>query len=317
MSTATASTGATDGVRKPAKMHTIKTLAGSIREYTKASLLSPLFVVVEAIIEILIPTVIATLIDKGITNRSMQAIWQYGLILILCAAVSLAAGFLSGRFAAVASSGFGKNLRHDEFERVQQFSFTNIDRFSTGSIITRLTTDVTNVQNSYQMIIRIGMRAPIMLVAAWIFSFRISPQISMVFLACIPVLAVGLIGLIIIVHPIFERVFHTYDELNNVVDENLQGIRVVKSFNREDHEDRKFGHISQLIYKQFVKAEKLLSINSPLFNMCMYASLITIAWVGAQQIVASGNNAANGLTTGDLTALVTYALQIMMSMMMV
>lgn len=314
MSTATASTGATDSARKPAKMHTIKTLAGSIREYTKASLLSPLFVVVEAIIEILIPTVIATLIDKGITNRSMQAIWQYGLILILCAAVSLAAGFLSGRFAAIASSGFGKNLRHDEFERVQQFSFTNIDRFSTGSIITRLTTDVTNVQNSYQMIIRIGMRAPIMLVAAWIFSFRISPQISMVFLACIPVLAVGLIGLIIIVHPIFERVFHTYDELNNVVDENLQGIRVVKSFNRED---RKFGHISQLIYKQFVKAEKLLSINSPLFNVCMYASLITIAWVGAQQIVASGNNAANGLTTGDLTALVTYALQIMMSMMMV
>lgn len=317
MSTATASTGAPDSARKPAKMHTIKTLAGSIREYTKASLLSPLFVVVEAIIEILIPTVIATLIDKGITNRSMQAIWQYGLILILCAAVSLAAGFLSGRFAAIASSGFGKNLRHDEFERVQQFSFTNIDRFSTGSIITRLTTDVTNVQNSYQMIIRIGMRAPIMLVAAWIFSFRISPQISMVFLACIPVLAVGLIGLIIIVHPIFERVFHTYDELNNVVDENLQGIRVVKSFNREDHEDRKFGHISQLIYKQFVKAEKLLSINSPLFNVCMYASLITIAWVGAQQIVASGNNAANGLTTGDLTALVTYALQIMMSMMMV
>ncbi|MCR1996112.1 ABC transporter ATP-binding protein [Bifidobacterium animalis] len=317
MSTATASTGATGSGRKPVKMHTIKTLAGSIREYTKASLLSPLFVVVEAIIEILIPTVIATLIDKGITNRSMQAIWQYGLILILCAAVSLAAGFLSGRFAAIASSGFGKNLRHDEFERVQQFSFTNIDRFSTGSIITRLTTDVTNVQNSYQMIIRIGMRAPIMLVAAWIFSFRISPQISMVFLACIPVLAVGLIGLIIIVHPIFERVFHTYDELNNVVDENLQGIRVVKSFNREDHEDRKFGHISQLIYKQFVKAEKLLSINSPLFNVCMYASLITIAWVGAQQIVASGNNAANGLTTGDLTALVTYALQIMMSMMMV
>lgn len=317
MSTATASTGTTGSGRKPVKMHTIKTLAGSIREYTKASLLSPLFVVVEAIIEILIPTVIATLIDKGITNRSMQAIWQYGLILILCAAVSLAAGFLSGRFAAIASSGFGKNLRHDEFERVQQFSFTNIDRFSTGSIITRLTTDVTNVQNSYQMIIRIGMRAPIMLVAAWIFSFRISPQISMVFLACIPVLAVGLIGLIIIVHPIFERVFHTYDELNNVVDENLQGIRVVKSFNREDHEDRKFGHISQLIYKQFVKAEKLLSINSPLFNVCMYASLITIAWVGAQQIVASGNNAANGLTTGDLTALVTYALQIMMSMMMV
>ena len=155
-----------------------------------------------------------------------------------------------------------------------------------------------------------------MLVVAWIFAFRISPQISMVFLACIPVLAVGLFGLIIVVHPIFERVFHTYDELNNVVDENLQGIRVVKSFNREDFEDKKFGRISLKIYEQFCKAEKLLSINSPLFNLCMYVSLITIAWIGARQIVASGNNAALGLTTGDLTALVTYAMQIMMAMMM-
>lgn len=258
----------------------------------------------------------ALLLDKGITGKSMADVWKYGGLLILCAVVSLTSGFLSGRYAAIASSGFGKNLRHDEFERVQQFSFTNIDKFSTGSIITRLTTDVTNVQNSYQMIIRVGMRAPVMLIAAWIFSFRISPQISLVFLACIPVLGVGLFGLAAVVHPIFERVFHTYDELNNVVDENLQGIRVVKSFNREDYEDKKFSKISQLIYKQFVKAEKLLSFNSPLFNFCMYASLLTIAWIGAQQIVASGNNAANGLTTGDLTALVTYAMQIMMAMMM-
>ena len=175
---------------------------------------------------------------------------------------------------------------------------------------------MTNVQNAYQMLIRVGMRAPIMLIVAWIFAFRISPQISMVFLACIPVLAVGLFGLIIVVHPIFERVFHTYDELNNVVDENLQGVRVVKSFNREDFEGKKFGRISLKIYEQFCKAEKLLSINSPLFNLCMYASLIAIAWVGARQIVASGNNAALGLTTGDLTALVTYAMQIMMAMMM-
>lgn len=300
----------------PSKAHVIRTLAKSLREYRTASLLSPLFVIVEAVIEIAIPTVIAILIDKGINGKSMPDIWKYGGILIACAVVSLCAGFLSGRFAAIGSSGFAKNLRHDEFEKVQQFSFANIDRFSTGSIITRLTTDVTNVQNAYQMLIRVGMRAPIMLIVAWTFAFRISPQISMVFLACIPVLAVGLFGLIIVVHPIFERVFHTYDELNNVVDENLQGVRVVKSFNREDFEGKKFGRISLKIYEQFCKAEKLLSINSPLFNLCMYASLIAIAWVGARQIVASGNNAALGLTTGDLTALVTYAMQIMMAMMM-
>ena len=300
----------------PSKAHVIRTLAKSLREYRTASLLSPLFFIVEAVIEIAIPTVIAILIDKGINGKSMPDIWKYGGILIACAVVSLCAGFLSGRFAAIGSSGFAKNLRHDEFEKVQQFSFANIDRFSTGSIITRLTTDVTNVQNAYQMLIRVGMRAPIMLIVAWIFAFRISPQISMVFLACIPVLAVGLFGLIIVVHPIFERVFHTYDELNNVVDENLQGVRVVKSFNREDFEGKKFGRISLKIYEQFCKAEKLLSINSPLFNLCMYASLIAIAWVGARQIVASGNNAALGLTTGDLTALVTYAMQIMMAMMM-
>ena len=300
----------------PSKAHVIRTLAKSLREYRTASLLSPLFVIVEAVIEIAIPTVIAILIDKGISGKSMPDIWEYGGILIACAVVSLCAGFLSGRFAAIGSSGFAKNLRHDEFEKVQQFSFANIDRFSSGSIITRLTTDVTNVQNAYQMLIRVGMRAPIMLIVAWIFAFRISPQVSMVFLACIPVLAVGLFGLIIVVHPIFERVFHTYDELNNVVDENLQGVRVVKSFNREDFEDKKFGRISLKIYEQFCKAEKLLSINSPLFNLCMYASLITIAWVCARQIVASGNNAALGLTTGDLTALVTYAMQIMMAMMM-
>lgn len=296
--------------------HIIRTLLRSLREYRTSSLLTPVFVIIEAVIEIIIPTVIAMLIDRGITGGSMPAIWQYGALLIGCAVLSLSAGFLAGRYAAIASAGFAKNLRHDEFERVQQFSFTNIDRFSTGSIITRLTTDVTNVQNAYQMIIRLGMRAPVMLIVSWIFTYRISPQISYVFLACIPVLGIGLFGITLLVHPIFRRVFHTYDDLNNIVDENLQGIRVVKSFNRESYEDRKFSGISQLIYKQFCRAEKMLSINSPLFSLCMYVSLIMIAWIGAQQIVASGNNAANGLTTGDLTALVTYALQIMMAMMM-
>ena len=200
-----------------------------------------MFVAVEGILEILIPTIMASLIDEGITGGSMPATVKFGVILLVCAMVSLGAGFLSGKYAAVAGAGFAKNLRKDQFEKVQGFSFTNIDRFSTGSIVTRLTTDVTNLQNAYMMIIRLGVRAPIMVVVAWLFSFRISPSISMVFLACIPILAIGLCGLVVLVHPVFERVFHTYDALNNVVDENLQGIRVVKSYNRESFEVSKFG----------------------------------------------------------------------------
>ena len=200
-----------------------------------------MFVAVEGILEILIPTIMASLIDEGITGGSMPATVKFGVILLMCAMVSLGAGFLSGKYAAVAGAGFAKNLRKDQFEKVQGFSFTNIDRFSTGSIVTRLTTDVTNLQNAYMMIIRLGVRAPIMVVVAWLFSFRISPSISMVFLACIPILAIGLCCLVVLVHPVFERVFHTYDALNNVVDENLQGIRVVKSYNRESFEVSKFG----------------------------------------------------------------------------
>jgi ATP-binding cassette subfamily B protein len=298
------------------KVHVLRTLFKSLREYKKPSLLAPAFVAVEGILEIVIPTLMASLIDEGISGKNMPTVWRYGIILLCCAAVSLFFGFLAGKFAAIGSSGFAKNLRHDLFDKVQGFSFTNIDHFSTGSIITRLTTDVTNLQNAYQMIIRMGMRAPVMAIVAWIFSFRISHSISFVFLGAIPVLGVGLCVLAAMVHPIFERVFHTYDELNNVVDENLQGIRVVKSFNREAHEDTKFSRISTRIYKDFVKAEKVMSFNMPLMQLCMYVSLIVIAWLGAQQIVASGNSAANGLTTGDLTALVTYSMQILMSMMM-
>ncbi|MFC5222459.1 ABC transporter ATP-binding protein [Bifidobacterium leontopitheci] len=287
-----------------------------MREYKKASFLAPAFVIVESVLEIVIPTVMASLIDQGITGRSMPAIVRFGLILLVFSLVSLACGFFAGKYAAIASSGFAKNLRHDQFEKVQAFSFTNIDRFSTGSIITRLTTDVTNLQMAYGMMIRMGVRAPIMVVVAWIFSFRISPSISMVFLACIPILAIGLCGLAVLVHPVFERVFHTYDALNNVVDENLQGIRVVKSYNRESFEINKFDRISKKIFKDFTLAERIMSFNSPIMMFCIYASMILISWMGAQQIVASGNNAALGLTTGDLTALVTYAMQILMAMMM-
>ena len=298
------------------KQHLIRTLGGSLREYKKDSLLAPAFVAVESVLEILIPTVMASLIDQGISGGSMPAIIKFGVILFICSMFSLASGFLAGKFAAIAAAGLAKNLRKDQFEKVQGSSFTNIDKFSTGSIITRLTTDVTNLQNAYGMMIRMGVRAPIMVVVAWIFSFRISPSISLVFLACIPILAIGLCGLAVIVHPVFERVFHTYDELNNVVDENLQGIRVVKSYNRESHEIGKFGRISERIFKDFTKAERIMSFNSPLMMICIYGTMLLIAWMGAQQIVASGNNAALGLTTGDLTALVTYAMQILMAMMM-
>ena len=297
--------------------HIIRTLAGSMRQYRKESLLTPLFVVVESVLEIVIPTVMATLIDQGVTGGDMNAIVKFGLILLCCSAVSLITGFLAGKFAAIAAAGFAKNLRHDQFEKVQAFSFTNIDRFTTGSIITRLTTDVTNLQMAYSMMIRMGVRAPIMVIVAWAFSFRISPSISMIFLAAIPVLGLGLIALAAFVHPVFERVFHTYDELNNVVDENLGGMRVVKSFTREGHEVGKFMRISQRIYKDFLKAERIMSFNMPLMMLCVYTSMILIAWLGANQIVASGNNAALGLTTGDLTALVTYAMQILMALMMV
>ena len=298
------------------KRHLVRTLGKSLREYRKPSILTPIFVVVEGVLEILIPTVMASLIDEGITGKSMPAIVKFGLILLACSLCSLAAGFLAGKFAAIAGAGFAKNLRHDEFEKVQGFSFTNIDKFSTAGLVTRMTTDVTNLQNAYSMIIRLGVRAPIMMIVAWIFSFRISPSISLVFLACIPVLAFGLCGLAVYVHPVFERVFHTYDKLNNVVDENLQGIRVVKSYTRESHEIAKFGRISQRIYKDFSKADRVMSFNNPLMMVCVYVSMILIAWMGAKQIVASGNNAALGLTTGDLTALVTYAMQILMAMMM-
>ncbi len=317
MKGSTASVVRSDKQEPARSKHTIRTILRSLREYRKASFLAPAFVFLESVLEIVIPTIMASLIDQGVSGRSMPAIFKFGLILLACSAVSLFSGFMSGRYAAIASSGLAKNVRSDLFAKVQSFSFTNIDRFSTGSIITRLTTDVTNLQNAYQMVIRVGVRAPIMVIVAWLFSYKISKPISLVFLIAIPILGFGLIGLSLLVHPIFERVFRTYDHLNNVVDENLQGIRVVKSYNREDYEEHKFNGISMAIYRAFCKAERIMSLNPALLNFCIYASLLVISWMGASQIVASGNNAALGLTTGDLTALVTYAIQIMMAMNMV
>lgn len=291
-------------------------LLGSVREYKKSSLLTPLLVVVESLMEIVIPTLMAFLIDYGINGKNMHNVLWYGLALVACSLVSLLAGILAGWGAAYASSGFAKNLRKDMFYKVQTFSFSNIDRFSTASLITRLTTDVTNVQNAYQMMIRLAVRAPVMILFSLIFSFRISAQMALIFVAVIPVLGVGLLWIMSHVHPVFVRVFNTYDRLNNVVQENLRGIRVVKSYIREEHENRKFAGISQSIFEDFCKAEKRLAFNMPLMQFCLYASMLLLSWLGAKEIVASGNNPALGLSTGDLASLITYAMQILMSLMM-
>lgn len=212
--------------------------------------------------------------------------------------------------------GFSANLRQDMYDNVQTFAFSNIDKFSTASIVTRLTTDVTNIQNAYQMLLRMAVRGPVMLVFAMIVSFRINTTVALIFLAVIPIMALLLLLIICKVGPIFTRVFHTYDELNNVVQENVRGIRVVKSFNQEDHEIKKFKGISQSIYEGYAAGERLLAFNSPIMQFFMYACMILISWIGAKAIVASGNNAALGMTTGDLTALFSYATQILMALMM-
>ncbi|WP_444658416.1 ABC transporter ATP-binding protein [Caproiciproducens sp. R2] len=294
----------------------MKKLLSSVREYKKNSLLAPAYVTFESILEIVIPTLMAYLIDYGINQKSMPNVLWIGLALIVCAMISLLTGVLAGRSAAIASSGFAKNLRRDMFYNVQKFSFSNIDKFSTASIITRLTTDVTNVQNAYQMLVRLGVRAPVMIVFALIFSFRIDAHLSLIFLATIPVLGVGLFMITTHVHPIFVRVFNTYDKLNRIVQENLLGIRVVKSYTREDHEDEKFAGISQSIFQDFTKAEKRIAFNMPLMQLCLYASMLLLSWFGAKEIIASNNNPVIGLSTGELASLITYALQILMSLMM-
>lgn len=294
----------------------IRTLARSLRQYRKSSVTAILLSILEVILEIAIPLVMSDLIDRGIQAGNMGEIWRLGIALLVLAVLEFGVGAGGTWMGARASVGFAANLRDDMYDNVQIFSFGNIDKFSTGSIVTRLTTDVTNVQNAYMMIIRMGVRGPVMLAFCWIVSFTINRQISFVFLAVIPILAIAL-GLIMWrVSSIFNRVFATYDTLNNVVQENVAGIRVVKSFNREEHEIGKFGRISQRIYEDFARGERLIALNTPLMQACMYACMILISWLGAKAIVASGNNAALGLTTGQLTALFTYATQILMALMM-
>ena len=294
----------------------IKILSGSLREYKRGSILTILLSILEAAFEILIPLRMADLIDQGIDLGDMAAVWKFGIAILIFAALQLLTGVLSAHIAAKTSVGFSANLRQDMYDNVQTFAFSNIDKFSTASIVTRLTTDVTNIQNAYQMLLRMAVRGPVMLVFAMIVSFRINTTVALIFLAVIPIMALLLLLIICKVGPIFTRVFHTYDELNNVVQENVRGIRVVKSFNQEEHEIKKFKGISQSIYEGYAAGERLLAFNSPIMQFFMYACMILISWIGAKAIVASGNNAALGMTTGDLTALFSYATQILMALMM-
>ena len=288
----------------------IKRLSQCIREYKKDAILSPLYVLVESLLDVAIPFVMADLIDKGIEAGNMSMILRYGAILVGFALVALTFGALSGRSCARATAGFARNLRHDMFHHLQVYSFSNIDKFSSAGLVTRLTTDVSNVQNAFMMIIRTLIRCPAMLIFAMVMSFRINHDISLIFLAVIPILGVGLYLIIKHVHPVFERVFKTYDRLNGVVQENLSGIRVVKNFVREDHEIEKFDAISGTIYKDFSLAERILALNSPLMQGCVYACMILVSWLGAKQIVI-GN-----MSTGNLMSFFTYIMQILSSLMM-
>lgn len=250
------------------------------------------------------------LLDEGVKAGSMHHIAAYGLTVVGMAVLALICGGLSGRFGAKASTGFARNLRREMYRNVQKFSFANIDKFSTSGIITRLTTDVTNVQMAFMMVIRIAVRSPIMLICAWVLTLRINPKLALIFLVVIPILGIGLALIMTRAHPIFERVFKRYDHLNNVVQENLLGIRVVKSFVREDHEVEKFGKVSQEIYMDFSKAERILAFNMPLMQICVYACMISVSWIGANLIVGGS------MTTGQLTSMFSYIMMMLMSLMM-
>lgn len=294
-------------------MHAIKTLAKSIREYKLQSLLSPFFIALEVLIEVMIPFRTAKLIDSIETQAPLAEIANHGGVLVVLAVLSLLCGVLSGHFCAVASSGFAKNLRHDLFYKVQGFSFSNIDKFSTSSLVTRLTTDVTNVQNSFMMIIRTAIRSPLMLTFSIIMTARISKKLTLIFLTTIPFLIVGITFIMGKVMPFFRSIFKKYDSLNNSIQENISGIRAVKSFVREDYEKKKFGKASDEVCENFTKADKLLAFASPIMQMAIYVVMILICFVGAKTIISSGNTE---LTVGGLSSVMTYGMQVLMSLLM-
>ncbi len=291
----------------------IKTLSKCIREYKLPSVLTPLLVCLEVIMEVLIPYLMGKLIDNGINKGDTGFVVKTGLFLIVLCVLSLFFGAAAGVTAAKASAGFARNLRHDMFHNIQSFSFANIDKFSSSGLVTRLTTDITNLQMSYQMIIRIAVRSPAMLLFSLVMAMGVNSRISVIFLCVIPLLALGL-GLVVKnAHPVFKRVFKTYDKLNNVVEENLRGIRVVKSFVREKQEEGKFRNVSETIYKDTRKAENIIAFNAPMMQLATYTCILLISWFSANLIVSTGETE---MTTGDLVSVLSYVMQILMNLMM-
>ncbi len=288
----------------------LKKLASYVKEYKKYAILTPIFVILEVVMEVIIPLLMAKIIDVGIQNNDIKYILEIGALLIVSAIMSLIFGMLSGKFAAKASAGYSKNLRKAMFHKIQDYSFENIDKFSTSSLVTRMTTDVTNVQMAFQMIIRILVRGPIMMIFALLMVLSINAKISLIFFIAIPVLGAVLIFITLKAHPNFEKVFKKYDKLNRVVQENLGAIRVVKSFVREKHENKKFKEVNDEVYTNFKKAEKIVAFNAPAMQLTIYTCILLISWIGSKTIVAGG------MQTGELSSIVTYAWQILTSLMM-
>ena len=288
----------------------LKTLISQIKQYKSNTIKTPIYVAIEVIMEVLIPYLMAILVDQGIENGDMKVIWIYGFIMLIAAIISLIAGALSGKHAAIASSGFAKNLREAEYKNIQNFAFADIDKYSTGGLITRMMTDVTNVQNAFQMLIRVCVRSPLMLISSLFMAFMINHELALVFVGVIIFLGIVLFGISMVVHPIFRRLFKRYDYLNASVQENVSGIRVVKAYVREDHEIEKFHKESDLIFKIQQKAEKILIFNSPVMQLSVYGCILLISWLGAHMIVGGS------MTTGELMSLFTYTTSILMSLMM-
>ncbi|HCI64663.1 MAG TPA: ABC transporter, partial [Clostridiales bacterium] len=294
----------------------IKTLIRCVREYKWDAILGPVTMIGEVYMETKIPLVLVNVVDQGVSRSDMGAVVRYGGVLMLYALISLIFGIASAVFASRAATGFARNLRHDMYYKVQEFDFANIDRFSTASIVTRLTSDVATIQMTFQMMIRMAIRCPMMLILATVNAYSVSPRLCLVYCVVLPLMGLGLFLLIRMVFPLFDRVFKTYDRLNNVVQENVHGIRVVKSFVREARETEKFTSVSESIYRDFCKAEQILAFNNPLMQFSVYTCILVISYLGAVMVVASGNNAARGLTTGQLTSMFTFTTQILSSLMM-
>ena len=288
----------------------LKTLLTQVKEYKKVAILTPILVIIEVILEVAIPFLMSMIIDKGINVNDLDIVIKIGIIMLIASFVSLLAGALAGKYAAKASTGFAKNLRKAMYYNIQDFSFANIDKYSTAGLVTRLMTDVTNVQNAFQMIIRMCIRAPLMLICAMTMAFIINTRLALIFVVAIIFLGIVLTFIMTRAHPLFKRIFRTYDDLNASVQENISGIRVVKAYVREEFEDQKFKKTSGLIYKLFLKAENYLVFNQPLMQFTVYGCIIMISWFGAHMIVGGT------LTTGELTSMFTYVMMILMSLMM-